>query len=86
MVSPSYQGQGLGTALHLRTVEYAKENGLRGFTADILEDNAGMRIVFARGPGHLNSQVSQGVCEIELLFEEPTISGYSRSSLPGAEG
>jgi acyl-CoA hydrolase/GNAT superfamily N-acetyltransferase len=86
MVSPSYQGQGLGTALHLRTVEYAKESGLRGFTADILEDNAGMRVVFARGPGHLNTQVFQGVCEIELLFDEPTNSGYSRSSLPGVEG
>ena len=80
MVSPSYQGQGLGSALHARTVEYAKANGVRGFTADILEDNPAMLVVFARGPGHLNSHVLDGVCEIELLFYDPAIKGYSTSS------
>lgn len=78
MVSPTYQGMGmgLGTALHTRTAEYARENGVRGFTADILEDNSSMLVVFTRGPGHLNSQVAQGACEIELLFDKPTIGNY----------
>jgi GNAT superfamily N-acetyltransferase len=74
MISPSYQGQGLGTALHARIAEYAMEHGVRGFTADVLEDNAGMLAVFNRGPGHSNSQTSNGVCEIELLFDEQAVS------------
>ena len=82
MVSPGYQGQGLGTALHARTAEYAMENGVRGFTADVLEDNAGMLVVFIRGPGHSNSQTSNGMCEIELLFDESAVSnrgGWGRA-------
>lgn len=82
MVSPDYQGQGLGTALHARTVEYAKANGVRGFTADILESNPSMLHVFARGPGHLNSHLSHGFYEIELLFEEPPPVDYTTSSIP----
>ena len=69
MVSPEFQGQGLGSALHTRTAEYAMANAVRGFTADILEDNAAMLVVFTRGPGQLKSQIANGICEIELLFE-----------------
>ena len=70
MVSPEFQGQGLGSLLHQRTAEYAMANGVRGFTADILENNAAMLVVFTRGPGHMNSQVANGTCELELLFDE----------------
>jgi len=82
MVSPEYQGQGLGTALHARTVEYAREHGVRGFTADILENNPAMLNVFARGPGHLNTHTTNGVHEIELLFEAPPVGDYTTSSIP----
>lgn len=82
MVSPEYQGQGLGSALHNITVDYARRKGVRGFTADILEDNPAMLSVFAKGPGHLNSHVSNGVYEVELLFEEPSASGYTTSTIP----
>jgi acyl-CoA hydrolase/GNAT superfamily N-acetyltransferase len=82
MVSPEFQGEGLGTALHARTVEYAMHNGVRGFTADVLDTNPAMMHVFARGPGFLESQLSQGVFELELLFEEPPSGDYTTSSIP----
>ncbi len=82
MVSPDFQGKGLGTALHERTVEYAKANGVRGFTADILESNSAMLNVFARGPGHLSTHLSQGSYDVELLFEEPPPAEYTTSSIP----
>jgi acyl-CoA hydrolase/GNAT superfamily N-acetyltransferase len=82
MVSPKFQGQGLGTRLHEVTVDYAMRTGVRGFTADILEDNPAMLSVFAKGPGHLSSHVSLGVYEIELLFSEPPPAAYSTSSIP----
>ncbi len=82
MVSPEFQGQGLGTALHARTVEYAEGNGVRGFTADVLESNPSMMHVFSRGPGLLNSLLSHGVYELELLFDEPPSGDYTTSSIP----
>jgi acyl-CoA hydrolase/GNAT superfamily N-acetyltransferase len=82
MVSPDFQGQGLGTAIHARTVEYAKANGVRGFTADILDSNPAMLHVFQNGSGYMNSHLSQGRYEVELLFEEPPVAEYATSSLP----
>ena len=40
-----------------------------------------MLMVFAKGPGHLNSHVAHGVCEIEILFNEPIEEGYLESSV-----
>jgi acyl-CoA hydrolase/GNAT superfamily N-acetyltransferase len=68
LVDPDWQGRGLGTALHDRTVQYAAAHGVRGFTADVLEDNKGMMEVFARGPGRVSVQTRQGVHEVSVLF------------------
>jgi acyl-CoA hydrolase/GNAT superfamily N-acetyltransferase len=82
MVSPDFQGQGLGTAIHARTVEYARANGVRGLSADILDSNPAMLHVFQNGPGYMNSHLSQGRYEVELLFEEPPPVDYATSSIP----
>ena len=42
MIRPEWQGMGLGKALQQRTTDYAKSKGIRGFTADILEENKKM--------------------------------------------
>lgn len=86
MVSPDFQGQGLGTAIHERTVEYAKANGVRGFTADILDSNPAMLRVFERGPGFMNTHLSQGRYEVELLFEAPPAVEYATTALPRITG
>ena len=52
MVEPDWQGSGLATALHARTVEYARAHGVRGLTADVLMSNPAMLKVFRRGVGY----------------------------------
>jgi RimJ/RimL family protein N-acetyltransferase len=42
MIRPEWHGLGLGKALQTRMVEYARSKGIRGFTADILEENEKM--------------------------------------------
>ena len=73
MVEPGWQGSGLATALHARTVEYARSHGVRGFSADVLMNNLGMMKVFRRRLGHdLVSELEDGVYEVRMLFTDPT--------------
>ena len=46
MVDPDWQGAGLGGILHAGLVEYAREHGARGLTADVLLGNSRMMRVF----------------------------------------
>jgi acyl-CoA hydrolase/GNAT superfamily N-acetyltransferase len=71
MVAPDWQGGGLATALHARTVEYARGHGVRGLTADVLMSNPAMLKVFRRGAGHgLRMDADAGVYEIRMKFVE----------------
>jgi acyl-CoA hydrolase/GNAT superfamily N-acetyltransferase len=71
MVDPEWQGIGLGSLLQSRTIEYAKAHGVRGFTADVLLDNAAMLAVFRRSGFRVTSHDAEGALELQLLFEEP---------------
>ena len=72
MVEPEWQGSGLATALHARTVEYARAHGVRGFTADVLMSNLGMLKVFRHRLGHdLVTELEDGVYEVQMLFTDP---------------
>ena len=71
MVEPEWQGQGLASALHDRTVEYARGHGVRGLTADVLMTNLGMLQVFRRRQGHdLRTDLEDGVYEVRMMFTE----------------
>src|SRR5262249_46240974 len=67
MIDPEWQGVGLGCALQARTIEYATAHGVRGFTADVLSDNAAMLAVFQRSGYRLTSHVS------DVLVEAPAV-------------
>jgi RimJ/RimL family protein N-acetyltransferase len=69
MVDPEWQGTGLGSALQERTIEYARRHGVRGFTADVLAENAPMLAVFRRSGLRLESRVESGTFEVKLLFD-----------------
>jgi GNAT superfamily N-acetyltransferase len=73
MVDPEWQGVGLGRVLQARTIEYASVHGVRGFTADILSDNAAMLAVFRRSGYRVTSRSSDGVVEVKLLFDERAV-------------
>ena len=68
MVDPDWQGVGLGGILHARLVEYAREHGARGLTADILLGNSRMMRVFKRGDHSLSIKTDAGVQELTMLF------------------
>lgn len=42
MMHPEWQSTGLGTAMQRRLMEHAKQRGVRGFVAEVLEDNQRM--------------------------------------------
>jgi len=68
MVDPDWQGAGLGTILHSGLVEYARQHGARGLTADVMIGNSRMMRVFERGKHSLTSKISGGVEELTMLL------------------
>ena len=69
MVDPEWQGLGPGTLLHVRTIEYAREHSVRGFTADVLVGNVAMLTVFRRSGCQMTSRLGDGVIEVQMLFD-----------------
>jgi acyl-CoA hydrolase/RimJ/RimL family protein N-acetyltransferase len=70
MVDPEWQGCGLGGALQDVIIEYAKAQGLRGFTADVLKQNVGMIKVFERSGCRVTRHLEDDAYEVQILFEE----------------
>ena len=68
MVDPDWQGAGLGSILHAGLVEYAREHGARGLTADVLLGNSRMMRIFKRGDHSLSVKTDAGVTELTMLF------------------
>jgi acyl-CoA hydrolase/RimJ/RimL family protein N-acetyltransferase len=68
MVDPAWQGAGLGGILHAVLVDYAREHGARGLTADMLLGNSRMMRVFKRGDHSLKVKTDAGVQELTMLF------------------
>jgi RimJ/RimL family protein N-acetyltransferase len=68
MVDPEWQGVGLGSLLHTRMVDYARDHGVRGFTADVLARNTRMLKVFRRWHPDLASDLEAGVYEVTMTF------------------
>ena len=68
MVDPDWQGLGLGGILHAELVEYAREHGARGLTADVLLGNSRMMRIFKRGDYSFRVQTEGGVQEVTMRF------------------
>jgi acyl-CoA hydrolase/GNAT superfamily N-acetyltransferase len=68
MVDPDWQGAGLGGTLHAGLVEYAREHGARGLTADVQLGNSRMMRIFNRGDHSLSVKTNAGVEELTMLF------------------
>lgn len=73
MVDSEWQRVGLGSLLQTRTIEYARTHGVRGFTADVLSDNAAMLAVLRRSGCRITSRTIDDVIELQRLFEEPMV-------------
>jgi GNAT superfamily N-acetyltransferase len=70
VVDEKYHGLGIGTYLYLMLVRLAKERGLKGFTAEVLETNSGMIKVFEKGRLPMNARVQDGIYQLKITFED----------------
>jgi acyl-CoA hydrolase/RimJ/RimL family protein N-acetyltransferase len=86
MVDAEWQGSGLGTLLQARTIDYARRHDVRGFTADVLADNAAMLAVFQRSGCRVDSRLVEGAHDVQILFDEPLRTGRRKGRAPSARG
>ncbi len=69
MVSPEWQGVGIGKALQLRLMEHAKAHGLRGFSAEIQTYNANMINLAKQACDSITIARHGDTHEVTMLFE-----------------
>jgi acyl-CoA hydrolase/RimJ/RimL family protein N-acetyltransferase len=63
-----WQGQGLGAKLLSLLIEIARGRGIRGFTAEVLAENAAMLHVFHKSGLRIESSLSRGVYSLRMPF------------------
>ncbi len=69
MVTPEWQGVGIGKALQLRLMEHAKARGLRGFNAEIQTYNANMINLAKQACDNITIARHGDTHEVTMLFE-----------------
>src|SRR5262245_44381280 len=70
MVSPQWQGLGLGTALQARLHEYAVSRGVRGFIAEVLPGNARMVGLASHAQGAATTVRDKDSIQFTILFAD----------------
>ncbi|MCG6910644.1 MAG: GNAT family N-acetyltransferase [Deltaproteobacteria bacterium] len=68
-VDEQYQGIGLGQYLYGMLIRLAGERGLKGFTAEVLQDNKGMIKVFEDGDLPVEALLKNGVYYLKIPFQ-----------------
>lgn len=69
MIVPEWQATGLGGALQNRLMEYARKKGVRGFLADVLEENKKMISLAKRACDNVKVTKEAGVLQIVMTFD-----------------
>jgi len=75
IVDEEFQGKGIASYLYQMLINVARKNGLEGFTADVLPNNAGMLQVFKKGPYPFTSSLSSGVFKLTIPFGDSVKTG-----------
>jgi acyl-CoA hydrolase/RimJ/RimL family protein N-acetyltransferase len=68
MIRPDWQKMGLGSALQDRLAEYARAKGLRGFTAQLLVENASMLSLIKRLSDRAEIRTANGLFEVTVYL------------------
>lgn len=68
LVDAAWQGCGLGSAMQRRLAEHARARGLRGFTAEILPQNAKMLALARAGEGDIAIERDEDSVIVTTLF------------------
>jgi acyl-CoA hydrolase len=69
VVDEAYKGRGIATFLFLYLIRIAGEQGIQGFTADVLASNKAMLKVLERSPYPVKAVMDSGVYEFSIPFE-----------------
>lgn len=69
IVDEKYQGLGIATYLYKMLIRLAKERGLKGFTAEVLEVNDEMMKVFGKVDLLINTQLQDGMYKLTIPFD-----------------
>jgi RimJ/RimL family protein N-acetyltransferase len=69
MITPEWQGTGLGTALQQRLMEYGKAKRLRGFVAEVLMRNRKMIALAKRACDNVKVENYGDTYEIFMYFD-----------------
>jgi acyl-CoA hydrolase/predicted GNAT family acetyltransferase len=72
VVDEEYQGKGIASYLFELLIRAAREEGIKGFTADVLATNKSMLKVFEKSPFPVQTVLSRGVYELTIPFEPVT--------------
>jgi len=67
-VDEKYQGMGLAQYLYQMLIRLAKERGLKGFTAEVLQENKSMIKVFEKGGLPVEALLKDGVYNLRIPF------------------
>jgi RimJ/RimL family protein N-acetyltransferase len=70
VVDEKYQGLGIATFILTTLIEFAREQGIKGFTADVLADNKGMIKVYEKSGYPIKAIVEFGVYHLRIPFVE----------------
>ena len=69
VVRDDYHGQGVGTELLSYLTQLAQQNGLLGFTAEVLLENRAMLSLFERMGFDIQRRTESGVFELRMKFK-----------------
>ncbi|MDB4433234.1 GNAT family N-acetyltransferase [bacterium] len=78
LIHDDWQGRGLGTELLGYLIDIARQNGIAGFTAEVLAENRAMRHVFHKSGLEVQSTLSAGVYSLEMDLLEEDAGGMGR--------
>jgi GNAT superfamily N-acetyltransferase len=68
IVDEEYQGKGLASYLFELLIRVAREEGIRGFTADVLASNKAMLKVYEKSPFPVQTVLTSGIYELTIPF------------------
>jgi ribosomal protein S18 acetylase RimI-like enzyme len=71
IVDEDYQGVGIATYLFNLLMGAAREQGIAGFKADVLESNRAMLKVYEKAPYPVQTILSFGVYKVTIPFHAP---------------
>jgi acyl-CoA hydrolase/RimJ/RimL family protein N-acetyltransferase len=71
IVDESYQGKGIASYLFDLLIRVAREEGIGGFTADVLADNKAMLKVYEKAPFPVQAVLSSGIYKLTIPFTPP---------------